>query len=140
MTSPLDTRSPLDARLGSLYGGLDVSPGFDAGVMARVHAESAALEARDRARARVEEAQRYELARRRHSWGTLLRQVATPNTLGAVVLGAFGVNSVWSSIHSQAGHLVAAYAPLTLTAFGIALAVAAPLLLLQNHRRMSGLA
>ena len=132
--------SPLDAHLGSLYRRLDASPGFDAGVMARVQAESAALEARNRARAQAEEQQRYELARRRHGWGAWFRRVATPNTVGAVVLGGFGVNSLWSNIQTQAGLAVEAYAPLALTAVGIALAVAAPLLLLQRHRRMSGAA
>ncbi len=132
--------SPLDSRLGSLYAGLDVSPGFDASVMARIHAESAAFEAGDRARARAEEAQRYQLARRRQGWGALFRRVATPNTLGAAVLGGFGVNSFWNGIHAQVGPVVAAYAPLTLTALGIALAVATPLLLLQSLRRMSGAA
>ena len=130
--------SSLDARLSSLYRGLDVSPGFDAGVMARVQAE--ALEARNRARARVEEAQRYELARRGHGWGAWLRRLATPNTVGAAVVGGFGVNNLWSSVQAQAGPVVAAYAPLALSAVGVALAVAAPLLLLQNHRRMSGAA
>lgn len=139
MTSP-----SLDDRLRSLYGGLDASPGFDAGVMARVRAESAALEAGNRARARAEEARRYELARRKQGWGAWFRRIVTPNTLGAAVLTGFGADSLWSGIQSQAGPVVAAYeptvaayAPLALTALGIALAVAAPLLLLQNHRRMS---
>lgn len=138
------TAPSLDARLSSLYRGLDASPGFDAGVMARVHAESAVLEADNRARARAEEARRYELARRKQGWGAWFRRIVTPNTLGAAVLTGFGVESLWTGIQSQAGPVVAAYgpvvaayAPLALAALGIALAGAAPLLLLQNHRRMS---
>jgi len=139
MTSP-----SLDARLSSLYRGLDASPGFDAGVMARIRAESAALEAGNLARVRAEEARSYELARREQGWGAWFRQIVTPNTLGATVLTGFGVDSLWSGIQSQAAPIVAAYeptvaayAPLALTALGTALALAAPLLLLQYHRRMS---
>lgn len=139
MTSP-----SLDARLSGLYRGLDASPDFDAGVMARVHAEAAALEAGNRARARAEEARRYELARRKQGWGAWFRRIVTPHTLGAAALTGFGVDSLWAGIQSQAGPFVAAYgpvvmayAPLALAVLGIALAGAAPLLLLQNHRRMS---
>jgi hypothetical protein len=141
------TPSSLDARLSRLYRGLDTSPGFDAGVIARVHAEWEALEAESRARARAAEMQRYELARRRQSWGSWFRRIVTPNTLGAVAVTGLGIVTLWTRIQTQAAPAIAAHAPLALTAvgiglsaLGIALSVAAPVLMAQAHRRMSRIA
>ena len=127
----------LEARLRDLYRGLDTSAGFDESVMARVRAESDAAKAERLARARAEEAQRYQLARRRQSWGAWFGRVVTPDAVGAAAFAGFVLNGLWRGIQTQAGPLVSAYAPLSLTVLGIALALSAPVLLLQRHRHMS---
>jgi hypothetical protein len=124
----------LDARLRSLYQGLDTSPGFDARVMARVSAELDASAAENAARARAEEQRRYELARGTQSWGAWLRRLVTLETLGAVAFAGCVVHNIWVGVQPQVSPLAL---PLGFAALGIMLALAAPPLLLQCHRRMS---
>jgi len=124
----------LDARLRSLYEGLDASSGFDARVIARVNAELDASVAENAARARAEEQRRYELARRTQSWGAWLRRTATLETLGAVAFAGCVAHHIWVGVQSRVSPLAL---PLGMTALGVMLALAAPPLLLQCHRRMS---
>jgi negative regulator of sigma E activity len=124
----------LDARLRSLYQGLDTSPGFDARLMARVSAELDASAAEKAARARAQEQRRYELAKRTQSWGAWLRRAVTLETLGAVAFAGCVVHNVWVGLQPQVSPLTL---PVGVTALGIMLALAAPPLLLRCHRRMS---
>jgi len=124
----------LDARLRSLYQGLDTSPDFDARVMARVSAELDANAAVNAARARAEEQRRYELARHTQSWGARLRRAVTLETLGAAAFAGCVVHNIWMAMQPQVSPLAWS---LGVTALGVMLALAAPPLLLQCHRRMS---
>jgi hypothetical protein len=102
--------------------------------MARVSAELDASAAENAARALAEEQRRYERARRTQSWGAWLRRVVTLETLGAVAFAGCVVHNIWGAMQPQVSPLVL---PLAVTGLGIMLALAAPPLLLQCHRRMS---
>ena len=121
----------LDARLRNLYRGLDASPGFDARVMARMSVELDAKCGQNAARARAEEERRYELARRTQSWEP------PPAPRRDAGRRCAGRRSRAASSIASGGDRPLALAPLGVTALGIVLALAAPPLLLQCHRRMS---
>jgi hypothetical protein len=128
----------LDARLRRLYQGLDTSPGFDERVMSRVRAATAS-EAEARARARAEETRRYELEKSRHTWRAWIRQWLTPDVLGGAVFAGCVGDAIWTGIQVPGVALTPVNTLLGLTAFGIALAVSAPAVLLQRNRRLSRL-
>jgi hypothetical protein len=139
-----DRTGALDARLRSLLSRLDTSPGFDERVTARVLVELDVMTAQRAAQARAEEARRYELAKRRLSWGAWIRGRVTLDTVGAAVFGGFIVRFLWTSAAGQAGELIPLYARgvWAWAALGVLLALAAPLpaLLWQHRRRFAGLA
>jgi hypothetical protein len=127
--------SSLDARLRNLLQAIDTSPGFDERVMARVRAESDAAAERRAAKARAEEIERYELARRRHSWGAWVRRLPTLDVLGVAVLSAIVARALWVPLASGAtAEFLAMYAFQILTGIG-ALLVLAPLPALLLLRR-----
>jgi len=130
--------TPLDARLQALFGGLDTSAGFEAGVFARVKVEANAALDRERVeRARMEEWRRYGEARSELSLGNSLRELwaryfgrwVTLETVGATMLLGFVLQFAWSRLPpdwtAQIGQL-SQYAPQLLIALG-ALLAATPL-------------
>src|SRR5262249_33092356 len=136
-----DRSDALDARLRSMLGRLDTSPGFDERVAARVLVELNVMTVQRAAQARAEEARRYELAKRRLSWGAWIRRGLTLDTAGAAVFGGFVVHFLWPSAASRAGELTPLYTGGLWAVLGVLLALAAPLpaLLWQHRRRFAGL-
>jgi hypothetical protein len=128
----------LDARLRGMCQRLDTSPDFDARVMARVRAELESTSAARAARALAEEARRYELAQRRHSWSGWIRRAVTLDGVGAAVATGLVAHAIWTSAAVRG--LVAAFpvhAPQNLTAMGLLLALSTlPVLFIQNRWRI----
>jgi hypothetical protein len=127
--------SSLDARLRNLLQAIDTSPGFDERVMARVRAELDAEAERRAAKARAEEIERYERARRMQSWGAWVRRLPALDILGVAVLAAIVGRALWVPLASGATvEFLSMYAFQILTWIG-ALLVLAPLPALLLLRR-----
>jgi len=100
----MSTRMPpdfrlLDERLTGAFAGLDVSPGFDARLTARVARESERDFAERLGRARRLEQERYRSARLHRGWRLefqALLRVFTLETVGAAVLVALAATALSS--------------------------------------------
>jgi hypothetical protein len=125
-------RPSLDARLQSLFGSLDTSAGFEAGVLARVKVEANAALDRERIeRARLEEWRRYGEARSELSWGNTVREFWTTyfsrwltlETVGAAMLLGLILQFAWSRVPPQWTYLIGLYVPQMLVALGVLIAL-----------------
>ncbi len=131
----------LDARLRSLFGGLDTPSGFDAAVLARVEVESSAIAAEAARRAQLAEDRRYRSARRALSWTSRIRRIVTLDAVGVAVLAAFALRLLLTRLPPEAFSLLSQYAPEILTGVGVLLGlVPVAVMLLRPSRRRFGLA
>ncbi len=131
----------LDARLRSLFEGLDTPSGFDAAVLARVEVESSAIAAEAARRAQLAEDRRYRSARRALSWTSRIRRIVTLDAVGVAVLAAFALRLLLTRLPPEAFNLLSQYAPEILTGVGVLLGlVPVAVMLLRPSRRRFGLA
>jgi len=128
--------SSLDAHLRSLLRAVDTSPDFDQRVMARVRAESDAMAERRAAGARAQEIERYELVRRRQSWGAWIRRLLTLDGVGVALLAGIVTRAVWAALAGdEVAGFMSMYALQILMGIGALLGLAPlPALLLQRRR------